>query len=247
MNLSCNSVNFTGCVDKSVYNWAESLRDSAYKERLSNANRLNKPLAKKELEAIDERIDAMMNVLEAKAATMHPDTVITIDNPCKDSNRFLCVHNKQIKNRMRQTPASNSYHQPWEILDHWKVSGHKTSLSSPQIYNALELLEFLINDIDEKQTDRLLIKNVIGEVMEDAPFGTNKSLLKKIDSILKVQKDLGMNTEWAEKAYSKMKSADEKNALQKQNKTMLAEYNKKSAATDNNSGGFFSRIANWFN
>ncbi len=259
MNLNCSSVNFTGSVDKSVYKWANQIKKEAHKQELDKANHYHKPLDTKKLEEIDNRVDAMLQVLEEKATAMHPDTVISIDQPNKaKSNRFLCVHNEKIMNEMRQTPASNSY-QSWGVndsssLDYWKVHGENPYIGAPNAYmdcaygkNAIELLEFRINDINEKQTDKQMINNAIEEVLEDAEWGTQKPLLKKIKGIIQVQEDLDMQLNWVEKAYNKMKVSDEHAEIRKQNEAAFAKYNKKSKKeSDSSKTGILSKIASWF-
>ena len=256
MNYGSSSVNFAGRVDKSVYQWAKIAKREAKEGIIDEANYRGTTVSQEELDAVDKRADAMMKVLEAKAAVMHPDTVITVDQPIKAyRDRFLCVHNDKLDHDLRQVPVSRTDNETWERLDRWKVAGRDADqyvkgeniyrgkfggYDGPRGTQTLGLLEYRINDIDETRTDRRLFNEAVEYAVKCSKSGSSKSLQKQVDNILSVQKDLGYKSDFVKDVDANRKATDEKRALWKQNEEMR----KKMEKAEN--PGFFQRIASFF-
>lgn len=248
MNYGCRMVNFVGKVDRSVYQWAKQATKEAIEEEYYNANYMKKALKQEDIDALKQKTADMLQLLEQKAKVMHPDTVITVDQPLKAyRDRFLCVHNKKLDHDLRQTPYSKTNNDYWGRLDRWKVAGRDADKGADKQYggyqgpggkDALGLLECRINDIDETRTDKLLFNQAVEYALKCSKSGSSRSLKKQVDNIVSVQKDLGFKSDFVESIDTNRKIADEKRALYKQNEEMLKKQNRPS--------GFFGMIAGLF-
>ena len=159
MNYGCGNVSFTGKVDKSVYDWTKRATKYAIEDEVHRANYAQKVVKQEDLDAIKQQAADMLKLLEQKAKVMHPDTVITIDQPLQAYNeRYLCVHNDKLDHYLRQTPYSRTNNDEWHRLERWKVSGRAADIGADKSYGGWEgpsgkellgLLECRIKDIDE--------------------------------------------------------------------------------------------------
>lgn len=151
--------NFTGRVDKSVYKYTKTLTKALKEEAVRKANFNNKALTGADLEVYDKQADKVMQQLEAKAAQMHPNTVVTVDQPI-GNDRFLSVHNDKLYTHMRQTPAAKKYEGGMfgDRLTQWQLSGSRTPGSPSTSTQHFDRFSSLVDNIDETKTDKHLAR-----------------------------------------------------------------------------------------
>ena len=232
--------NFTGRVDKSVYKYTKTLTKALKEEAVRKANFNNKALTGADLEVYDKQADKVMQQLEAKAAQMHPNTVVTVDQPI-GNDRFLSVHNDKLYTHMRQTPAAKKYEGGMfgDRLTQWQLSGSRTPGSPSTPTQHFDRFSSLVDNIDETKNDKHLARADVHDLVKDAEYGTDKKVMKHASDIQSFYNTSEMKPEYDYmKQFNEVRTkADDEEALRNANNNLIGKGQKT---------GFFSKIANFF-
>lgn len=185
------SVNFTGRIDDSVYNYAKSLKKQIQKSESKS----------EDLTHIEQRTSEILDALKRKVETLHKDTVIAVKHNTADNNDYLVAYNKALKSAPVQTPASKSLSWFENLMPGWQLNnlpmGKKMVLglngSSDQ---TIDILERRVQDLNERETDKKLLDSAVKNLLAGVKDKKVKSS-KYVDAIKSVSADLGIQERYS--------------------------------------------------